>query len=191
MVTRDGASASIVANAADAQTRVSWAVIWPAIAGVPDPEIPVVSVADLGVVRDVQWDIADPEVLVLRVTPTYSGCPATELIMDALADAVRSAGVHRSRIERVLSPAWSTAWMTPAAQRKLRDYGIVPPGAARATRSTVSVDALRAPRERSAVPCPRCGSLSTELVSQFGSTPCKAHFRCRECLEPFDFFKPL
>jgi ring-1,2-phenylacetyl-CoA epoxidase subunit PaaD len=170
---------------------VSWAAIWSSIAGVPDPEIPVLSVADLGVVRDVQWDIADPEVLVLHVTPTYSGCPATELIMDALADAVRSVGVRRSRIERVLSPAWSTAWMTPAAQRKLRDYGIAPPGAARATRSTVPVGALRPHRERSAVPCPRCGSLSTELVSQFGSTPCKAHFRCRECLEPFDFFKPL
>ena len=189
MVTRQPRSepADIVREPA----HVPWRTIWAALANVPDPEIPVLSVTELGVVRAVQWDPAEPDVLVLRVTPTYSGCPATELIMDALAETLRSAGVRRSRIERMLSPAWSTSWMTPQAQRKLRDYGIAPPGSARPARTTVPLAALRSRREAPAVPCPRCGSFSTEVVSQFGSTPCKAHYRCRECLEPFDFFKPL
>lgn len=170
--------------------RVSWTAIWSALASVPDPEIPVLSVVELGIVRRVEWDSLDPRVLVLRVTPTYTGCPATELIMQALEAALRAVGIQEPRVERVLSPPWSTSWMTPLAKRKLRDYGIAPPGA-RSTTTAIPVGALHSRRPSAAVACPRCGSLSTEVVAAFGSTPCKAQYRCRECLEPFDYFKPL
>lgn len=171
--------------------RVSWRAIWLALASVPDPEIPVLSVLDLGVLRSVEWDASGREVLVVRVTPTYTGCPATDLIIEALQQALRNVGVDGARVERVLSPPWSTSWMTPAAQRKLMDYGIAPPGSARPARSAISVEMLRPRRDVTSVPCPRCGSLSTEVLAPFGSTPCKAQYRCRSCLEPFDFFKAL
>lgn len=170
--------------------RVPWSAIWSALASVPDPEIPVLSVVELGVVRRVEWDPLDPRVLVVRVTPTYTGCPATELIMQALEAALRTVGIHELRVERVLSPAWSTSWMTRSAKRKLRDYGIAPPGARSAT-TAIPMAPLHSRRQGAAVACPRCGSLSTEVVAAFGSTPCKAQYRCRECLEPFDYFKPF
>ena len=157
----------------------------------PDPEIPVVSVVELGILRGVEWDAADPLLLVVTVTPTYSGCPATELIMTSIRDAVVAAGVARVRIETRLSPAWTTDWMTAEARRKLRDFGIAPPEARAPTPSAVDVAGISPLRRAgAAVACPRCGSLQTQLVSQFGSTACKAHFRCLACLEPFDYFKP-
>jgi ring-1,2-phenylacetyl-CoA epoxidase subunit PaaD len=190
-------AAAAAAAAARAAPRPSLEAIWHALDAVPDPEIPVVSVVELGIVRGVEWDHADPATLIVRVTPTYSGCPATELIMKGIADALTALGVTDVRLVTKLAPAWTTDWIAPAAKRKLREYGIAPPpdGATRAgaaapsTRVDVSgISPLR--RTAVVVPCPRCGSAQTTLVSQFGSTACKAHYRCDDCLEPFDYFKP-
>jgi ring-1,2-phenylacetyl-CoA epoxidase subunit PaaD len=173
---------------------VNVAALWQILESVPDPEIPVVSVVELGIVRGLEWDDADPETLVVRVTPTYSGCPATELIATGIRDAMTAAGVPRVRLEIELSPAWTTDWIVPEAREKLRAYGIAPPatgaiGAAEAVR--IDTSGLRSPRRPAAiVPCPRCGSQHTQVVSAFGSTACKAQYRCETCLEPFDYFKP-
>jgi ring-1,2-phenylacetyl-CoA epoxidase subunit PaaD len=184
------APATPVADPAGGGVRPSLAALWQALDAVPDPEIPAVSVVELGILRGVEWDAADPLLLVVTVTPTYSGCPATELIMTSIRDAVVALGVARVRIETRLAPAWTTDWMTAEARRKLRDFGIAPPGAAPAP-STVDVAGISPLRRAGAtVACPRCGSPRTQLVSQFGSTACKAHFRCLACLEPFDYFKP-
>ncbi len=151
--------------------------IWAFLEDVPDPEIPAVSVVDLGIVRDVVWEGDD---LVVTVTPTYSGCPATAVIAFDIAEALRRRGIDKVRIKSQLSPAWTTDWIGEKAREKLRAYGIAPPaGGARC------VGDLKNP----AVECPRCGSMATEQVSRFGSTPCKASWRCRDCLEPFDYFK--
>ena len=172
------------------------AALWNAAAAVPDPEIPVLSVADLGILRGVEWDEADPATVVVTVTPTYSGCPATEAITASLRDALQAAGAPRVRIETRLSPAWTTDWITTEGKRKLVEFGIAPPGARRADSPIAAIDVsrLRWPRRAatSAAPiaCPRCGSRRTQLLSQFGSTACKAHYRCLDCLEPFDYFKP-
>lgn len=134
------------------------------LASVPDPEIPAVSVVDLGIVRDVRSDV-------VTITPTYSGCPATHAIEQAIREALDAAGFAGVAIETALAPPWSTDWITAEGHAKLRAYGIAPPSpAATAT-------------------CPRCGSDHTEEVSRFGSTPCKAQWRCHDCLEPFDRFK--
>ena len=132
---------------------------------VPDPEIPVVSIVDLGIVREVT-----PERVAL--TPTYTGCPATIAIERMVRAALDRAGFENVRIDTVLSPPWTTDWISEDGKEKLRAYGIAPPQ-----------------RGRSEVPCPQCGSANTEEVSRFGSTPCKAQWRCRTCLEPFDSFK--
>ena len=138
--------------------------IWAILAEVPDPEIPAVSVVDLGIVRDVSAER-------VTITPTYSGCPATLFIEQNIRDALDAAGFRSVRIETVLSPPWTTDWISDAGKAKLAAYGIAPPDlAATAT-------------------CPQCGSTDTEEVSRFGSTPCKAQWRCRDCLEPFDRFK--
>ena len=169
----------------------SIAALWQVLETVPDPEIPVVSVVGLGIVRGLEWDETDPTTLVVRVTPTYSGCPATELITAGIASALMTAGVTRMKIETQLSPPWSTDWITPAARTKLREYGIAPPAAAGSGSARIDISGLRSPRRASAiVPCPRCGSERTRVLSQFGSTPCKAQYRCDACLEPFDYFKP-
>ncbi len=147
---------------------VSEAQIWGWLAEVPDPEIPVLSLVDLGIIRAVS--VGD-EVLV-KVTPTYSGCPATSIINLDIEAKLRSEGVENLRLEQQIAPPWSTDWIAPEAHEKLRKYGIAPP--------------------KSGPPkCPRCGSANTELLSQFGSTPCKSHYRCKACLEPFDAFKCL
>jgi ring-1,2-phenylacetyl-CoA epoxidase subunit PaaD len=170
--------------------RPSLGALWQALDAVPDPEVPAVSVVELGILRGVEWDATDPMLLVVTVTPTYSGCPATELIMTSICEALAAAGVAKVRIEMRLAPAWTTDWMTTEARRKLCDFGIAPPGAAR-TPSAVDVAGISPLRRAgAAVACPRCGSKQTQLVSQFGSTACKAHFRCLACLEPFDYFKP-
>ncbi|MDQ6618649.1 MAG: phenylacetate-CoA oxygenase subunit PaaJ [Pseudomonadota bacterium] len=172
--------------------RPTWAAIWSALARVPDPEIPVVSVLELGIVRAVEWDPIDTGALVVRVTPTYTGCPATQVILQTIEAALRQAGVTALRIDTVLAPAWSAAWLAPGAARKLREYGIAPPHSAIPGMVTVDTSGLGPLRRaRATVPCPRCGSPRTQLVTQFGSTACKAQYRCVDCLEPFDFFKPL
>lgn len=154
---------------------------WDILDRVPDPEIPVISVTELGIVREVQVGADGIDVV---VTPTYSGCPATEVIERSIREALSAAGAGRVRVTTQLAPAWTTDWIGPDAQEKLRAYGIAPPGPTRAG----EVQPLQfMPR----VPCPRCGSADTERLSQFGATACKALYRCRSCREPFEFFKPL
>ena len=141
--------------------------------------------------RGIEWDDGDPATLVVRVTPTYSGCPATELIMAGIRDALAAAGVARVRLETQLAPAWTTDWIAPEAREKLRGYGIARRLAMPRLPCLSIVSALRSPRRPAVVvPCPRCGSERTRVLSQFGSTACKAQYRCDACLEPFDYFKP-
>ena len=175
------------------RTQRSLELACVAVAGVTDPEIPVVSVVELGILRGIRWDAADPSLLVVTVTPTYSGCPATEVIAASIREALGAAGFARVRIETSLVPAWTTDWITPEGRRKLREFGIAPPDGVRASSQPMPIDVAGiSPLRRSAVAvvCPRCASKRTELVSQFGSTACKAHYRCLDCLEPFDYFKP-
>lgn len=148
---------------------------------VPDPEVPAVSVVELGIVRDIDW--LDGRLRV-QVTPTYSGCPATEAIEQHIEAALLTAGYPAPLIERRLSPAWTTDWISEAGREKLRAFGIAPPVGSASKRSLSG-------HGDPTVPCPQCGSEHTERVSEFGSTACKALYRCRECLEPFDYFKCL
>ena len=152
---------------------------WDAAAAVPDPEVPCVTVADLGILRDVA--IEPDGTALAKVTPTYSGCPAVLAIELAVEAALREAGFE-ARIERVVSPAWTTDWITDEGREKLRAYGIAPPVGAAAGKA-----ALFAPEP--AITCPGCGSDETEKLSEFGSTACKAQHRCLACGEPFDYFK--
>jgi len=148
-----------------------------AAAHVVDPEIPVLSIVDLGVLRAV--DVEGGTVRV-AITPTYSGCPAMRMIELSLAAALRAAGIENFRIETVLSPAWTTDWLSDEGRRKLHAFGIAPPAGAASRRALFGADA---------VACPRCGSAETERIAEFGSTACKALYRCRQCREPFDYFK--
>jgi ring-1,2-phenylacetyl-CoA epoxidase subunit PaaD len=169
----------------------SIAALWRVLESVPDPEIPVVSVIELGIVRSLEWDAIDPSTLVVSVTPTYSGCPATAMIAADIGAALKAAGVTRTRIETRLSPAWSTDWIVPQARAKLRAYGIAPPARGSAGAARIDISGLRSPRRAPViVACPHCGSERTRVLSQFGSTACKAQYRCDTCLEPFDYFKP-
>ncbi|MFC3084689.1 1,2-phenylacetyl-CoA epoxidase subunit PaaD [Tabrizicola soli] len=154
---------------------------------VPDPEIPVISLTDLGIIREVEWQ---DDTLVVTVTPTYSGCPATSVINLDIEAALRAKGIQKLRLERQLSPPWTTDWITTEGREKLRAYGIAPPvdGTAADGRLAGRVARL-AGTSNLVIACPRCGSAKTEKVSQFGSTPCKASYRCTDCLEPFDYFK--
>lgn len=164
------------------------APVWHALARVPDPEIPVVSVVDLGIVRSVEW--RDDE-LIVTLTPTYSGCPATEVIIADVGKALASAGFAKHRLEIRLSPAWTTDWIAPEARIRLARYGIAPPGPHTApVVQAIDVSALPRRAPRAEIACPRCGSKRTRELSRFGSTPCKAQYRCADCLEPFDYFKP-
>ncbi len=150
---------------------------WEVAASVVDPEIPVLTIADLGVLRDVA--ISDGRVEV-TITPTYSGCPAMNMIMLEIELALEREGFRRSKVRTVLAPAWTTDWMSEAGRRKLREYGIAPPPAASSRRALFGVEK---------VACPQCGSRDTEVLSEFGSTACKALWRCISCREPFDYFK--
>jgi ring-1,2-phenylacetyl-CoA epoxidase subunit PaaD len=153
--------------------------VWRVLEGVLDPEIPVISIVELGIVRYARR--APDGQLHVGLTPTYSGCPATDVIRRAVKDALDDAGYAGAVIEEVLSPAWTSDWLTESGRRKLEAFGIAPPA-----------HAVASPRHLLGAPvirCPRCGSASTERVSEFGSTPCKAHYRCVSCLEPFDYFK--
>ncbi|GAC1045181.1 1,2-phenylacetyl-CoA epoxidase subunit PaaD [Rhizobium sp. No.120] len=161
--------------------------IWHWLSQVPDPEIPVISLTDLGIIRDVSWQ---EDTLVVTVTPTYSGCPATAVINLDIERALVERGLDRVRLERRLSPAWTTDWISEEGREKLRAYGIAPPidGTAADGILTKRIDRLSG-GTKLAINCPRCGSIATEKISQFGSTPCKASYRCTDCLEPFDYFK--
>jgi len=152
---------------------------WAVSSAVADPELPVVTIGDLGIVRDVDVDAHGCVHVVL--TPTYSGCPATAVIRQDVVDALRDAGFDQVEVRTALAPAWTTDWITDAGRRKLVDHGIVPPSGVSAQRRVDLALAIR---------CPRCGSLDTRLVSRFGSTACQAMYRCTSCLEPFDAVKP-
>lgn len=172
-------------NAVDLEERD--APVWRTLSRVPDPEIPVVSIVDLGIVRSVEWREGE---CVVTLTPTYSGCPATEMIIADVGRALSAAGFTRHRLEIQLSPAWTTDWIAPEARRRLAGYGIAPPGPHTAPRvQAIDTSALRR-RPSTEITCPRCGSTHTRELSRFGSTPCKAQYRCEDCLEPFDYFKP-
>jgi ring-1,2-phenylacetyl-CoA epoxidase subunit PaaD len=152
--------------------------IWSWLADVPDPEVPVVSVIDLGMIRDVTVTKGSAEI---AVSPTYSGCPATEVIEQSIASFLREKGVAGVKIRRQLAPPWTSDWITEEGRRKLHAYGIAPP--------VGSASKPRLAGERASVTCPRCASDRTALVSEFGSTACKASWKCLECLEPFEYFK--
>ena len=142
------------------------------LAQVPDPEIPVLSLMDLGVIRDVEWQ---GDRLVVTLTPTYSGCPATAVINRDVEAALRARGIEELELRQQLSPAWTTDWISPEGRAKLMKYGIAPPNPGDTTGRPAA--------------CPQCGSTDLERVAEFGSTPCKALWKCRDCLEPFDYFK--
>jgi ring-1,2-phenylacetyl-CoA epoxidase subunit PaaD len=150
---------------------------WDAAAKVVDPEIPVLTIADLGVLRGVS--VTDGRVEV-AITPTYSGCPAMNMIALEIEIALEREGISNLTVQTVLSPAWTTDWMSEDGRRKLREYGIAPPQAGSGRRALFGVEQ---------VACPQCGSRDTEVLSEFGSTSCKALWRCRACREPFDYFK--
>jgi len=153
----------LVTLAVSREQVMSW------LSAVPDPEIPVLTITDLGIVRDVTIG----EEVTVDLSPTYSGCPATEVIEQSVIDALHENGVDDVVIKRVLSPAWTTDWITEDGREKLRKYGIAPPS------------------QSLEIACPQCDSLNTERVSEFGSTACKASWRCCDCLEPFEYFKCL
>ncbi|WP_299401620.1 1,2-phenylacetyl-CoA epoxidase subunit PaaD [uncultured Roseobacter sp.] len=143
--------------------------VWDWLDAVPDPEIPAISLIDLGIIRDIQWQ---GDTLEVTVTPTYSGCPATRIINLDIETALRDQGIENITLKTQLSPAWTTDWLTKRGKARLEAYGIAPPQPAGGPQH-----------------CPLCKSDQVERISQFGSTPCKAQWRCSDCLEPFDYFK--
>jgi ring-1,2-phenylacetyl-CoA epoxidase subunit PaaD len=167
-------------------TRPTLEQVWAWLGEVPDPEIPVISVVDLGIVRDLRWEReAAGERLVVTVTPTYSGCPATSVIARDIETALRARGIKLLRLETRLSPPWTTDWVSEAGRRRLREFGVAPPAEA-----AIAVSPLRRlTPSQPRIECPHCGSANTVKVSEFGSTPCKAQYKCEDCMEPFDYFK--
>jgi ring-1,2-phenylacetyl-CoA epoxidase subunit PaaD len=161
-----------VHNDADLRQRA-----WNVAAQVVDPEIPVLTIADLGVLREVAVNDGCVEI---AITPTYSGCPAMNMITLEIELALEREGIRHSKVRTVLSPAWTTDWMSDDGRRKLKEYGIAPPQAGSGRRALFG---------EQMVACPQCGSDGTEVLSEFGSTSCKALWRCRSCREPFDYFK--
>jgi ring-1,2-phenylacetyl-CoA epoxidase subunit PaaD len=173
------------------------------VANLPDPEIPAVTLADLGILRSVS---AEDDCLIVTLTPTYSGCPATEAIRDDVRAALVNEGFDRNQVRITLSPPWNTDWITDIGREKLLAYGIAPPAKMSSdqclvkpteassntptnTPTSASILAFKAPDR--GIQCPRCKSVNTDKLSQFGSTPCKALYRCLACREPFDYFKPF
>jgi len=155
-------------------------ILVPILERVSDPEIPVLSIMDMGVVRSA---VIINNIVKVEITPTYSGCPAMDVIGDDIKEALKEAGFD-SQIELILAPAWTTDWITPRGRKALEDYGIAPPLDAEADKDVLL-------HEKRLVKCTNCGSNNTKLVSQFGSTACKAQFQCDDCQEPFDYFKCL
>lgn len=162
-------------------TNRSVTEIWTWLEQVNDPEVPVLSVVDLGIVRDVQ--LTGNKAVDITITPTYSGCPAMDVIRMQIRMLLLEKGFEQVNIRQVLSPAWTTDWMTETGRQKLKAYGIAPPNPV----PQVCHQELFAPHE--AVACPHCGSWNTRLVSEFGSTACKSLYQCNDCQEPFDYFK--
>lgn len=205
---------SRLAAVATAQAVAHAEQIWAWLGEVPDPEIPVISIVDLGIVRDVR--VAGDGACDITITPTYSGCPAMQVIADAITDALRARGIQQVRLHTQISPAWTTDWMSDAGKAALKGYGIAPPvqqvidisglragaaawrgegeGEGTGTGTGTGRSAALAAISRRAQPaltvaCPHCDSHHTEITSQFGSTPCKALYKCLDCREPFDYFK--
>ena len=178
-----GTDTALDAGAQPARVQAAWRVL----DGVLDPEVPAVSVRDLGIVRDVrlQGDMLD-----VVLTPTYSGCPATEVIEADVLAAIHAAGLGPARVTLQRAPAWTTDWITPQGRERLRAYGIVPPGAV-APGTEVTLRFMPRAAAAPALECPHCGSPRTERLSAFGSTACKSLYRCLACREPFEHFKPL
>lgn len=155
---------------------------WQVLQQVPDPEQPAVSVCELGIVREVH---ASPNEVKVVVTPTYSGCPATEMIEAAIRMALRDAGASEVIVETRLSPAWTSDWLTSEARAKLNAHGVAPPEPTANAQAQTLRFVPRAPS------CPRCGAGTTTRLAEFGSTACKALYRCEQCREPFEYFKPI
>lgn len=153
--------------------KISSEEIWELLHQVPDPEIPVISIVDLGIVRKVSFSAGK---VIIEITPTYSGCPAMDMIATQIRMQLLANDISNFELKTSLSPAWTTDWMTESGKRKLTEYGIAPPNP--------SENIIDSPKE-----CPRCHSTNTNLLSQFGSTACKALFQCSDCKEPFDYFK--
>jgi ring-1,2-phenylacetyl-CoA epoxidase subunit PaaD len=162
-------------------TNTSENAVWQILETVMDPEVPVLSVVDLGIIRQV--DILSGTAIKITITPTYTGCPAMDVISMGIRMALMEAGFTTIEIKSVLSPAWTTEWMTTAGREKLKAYGIAPPNP---QQIVCTIDAFQ---EEEAVQCPHCGSYHTTIISRFGSTACKALYRCEDCKEPFDYFK--
>ena len=160
---------------------------WRTLDGVPDPEVPALSVRDLGIVRDV---VDHGDAIEVVLTPTYSGCPATEVIEKSVVEALVAAGLGPVRATTRRAPAWTTDWISDAGRRKLREYGIAPPAGRAAVAGEAPIRVVRRDAA-AALECPRCGSTHTERLSAFGSTACKALWRCLDCREPFEHFKPI
>lgn len=152
------------------------------LGAIPDPEIPVISIVELGIVREVAFE---GDAVVVTITPTYSGCPAMHAIASDIRECLAGAGYARVELRTRLAPAWTTDWMPEPAKARLRAYGIAPPQGLSGT------DSHRVTLHGRSVPCVRCGSVNTERLSAFGSTACKALYRCLDCMEPFDYFKPI
>ncbi len=150
------------------------------LSAIPDPEIPVITIIELGVIRDIE--ITDETSISLKITPTYSGCPAMKQIEDDVRKKLTENGFVNITINTVFSPPWTTDWITPEAKEKLRAYGIAPPEHSTEDKSWLT-------GKIKSIACPRCKSQNTKLISQFGSTACKALYQCQDCLEPFDYFK--
>ncbi len=153
--------------------------IWQILEQVKDPEIPVLTVIDMGIIRDIKADDDKVEVI---ITPTYSGCPAMNMIEVEIKATLQENGFQNPKVTTVLSPAWTTAWLSEEGRKKLKAYGIAPPVESSNDKNVLFQDEKE-------VQCPQCDSLNTKLVSQFGSTPCKSLYKCNNCLEPFDYFK--
>ena len=156
---------------------ISINTVWDYLSEVLDPEVPVLSVVELGIVRKVEFH---NEEIIITITPTYSGCPATRVIEADIRDAIERAGIPNVSIEHRIDPPWTTDWITERGRKHLLEAGISPPACWASTSLTYEADVV----------CPHCGSHNTRVLSSFGSTPCKALWRCSDCLEPFDYFKP-
>lgn len=153
--------------------------IWEILKGVVDPEIPVLTVIDMGIIREVEQT---PESIIVSITPTYSGCPAMEAIGTDIKTVLTQKGYKNISIKTILSPAWTTEWITEEGKKKLQEYGIAPPETATAEKGVLF-------GKSKSVTCPRCKSTHTVMISNFGSTACKALWKCEDCKEPFDYFK--
>ena len=161
-------------------TTINKEQIWDYLKEIPDPEIPVINIVELGVVRAIE---INENQLAISITPTYSGCPAMKVIEDDIVSVLKNKGFDTVKIKTILSPAWTTDWITDTAKQKLKEYGIAPPEKTSVDKGYLFSKGLKK------IKCPHCNSTNTEMKSQFGSTACKALYTCKDCLEPFDYFK--